>query len=119
MNKKKLKRNLKKKFEPITDRYVFTDNRHPEKGIMSTILGCISVGSFVAAILLAYENGGQAELKYGVAAIVAAVFSVAGLCLGVMSRLEKDIYRLFPNLGIFLNSLGVVFTVVILVLGLI
>ncbi len=106
-----------KKFEPVRDRYMFTDNRHPEKGVMSAILGCISVGAIIAAVVFTYNNGGQAQLRYAAAVMVAACFSVAGIILGIMSRFERDIFKLFPNLGIILNSLSLAFIIFILVLG--
>ncbi len=96
---------------------MFTDNRHPEKGIMSAILGCISVGALIAAVVLTYRDGGQAQLRYAAAAMLAAIFSVAGIILGIMSRFERDIFKLFPNIGIILNSLAFLFVVFILVLG--
>ncbi len=106
-----------KKLEPGRDRYVFTDNRHPEKGVMSTILGCVSVGALVASVWFTYKNDGQAQMNYAAAALVAAVFSVMGFILGIMSRFERDIFKLFPNIGIALNSISIIFIIVILVLG--
>jgi hypothetical protein len=108
-----------KKFEPVRDRYMFTDNRHPEKGVMSAILGCISVGAIIAAVVFTYNDGGQAQLRYAAAVMLAACFSVAGMILGIMSRFERDIFKLFPNIGIVLNFLSIAFVVFILVLGLI
>ena len=107
-----------KKLEPVRDRYMFTDNRHPEKGIMSAILGVISVSALVAAVVFTYRDGGQAQMRYAAAALVAAIFSVAGIVLGIMSRFERDIFKLFPNLGIVLNLLSIIFVVFILILGL-
>ncbi|MBE5827183.1 MAG: hypothetical protein E7307_11150 [Butyrivibrio sp.] len=107
-----------KKLEPVRDRYMFTDNRHPEKGIMSAILGCISVGTLIVAVLFTYRDGGQAQLRYAAAAFVAAIFSVVGLVLGIMSRFERDIFKLFPNLGIALNLASIIFVAILLVLGL-
>ena len=106
-----------KKFEPVRDRYMFTDNRHPEKGVMSAILGCISVTALVVAVVFTYRDGGQAQLRYAAAALVAAVFSVAGFILGIMSRFERDIFKLFPNLGIILNLISILFIVFLLVLS--
>ena len=108
-----------KKFQPVRDRYMFTDNRHPEKGVMSAILGCISAGAIIAAVVFTYNDGGQAQLRYAAAVMVAACFSVAGIILGIMSRFERDIFKLFPNIGIILNSLSLAFIIFILVLGLI
>ena len=38
--------------------YIFTVRKHPEKGIMSTILGVLSILSVGAAIYLTYRNVG-------------------------------------------------------------
>jgi len=106
-----------KKLQPVRDRYMFTDNRHPEKGIMSAVLGATSVGALIAAVWFTYRDGGQAQVKYAAAALVAAVFSVVGLILGIMSRFERDIFKLFPNTGIALNLISIIFVICILVLG--
>lgn len=89
-------------------RYVFTDKKHPEKGILSSVLGLISVSTIVYAVYLSYQNGGQAEARYAVAVMICFVYSVAGLVLGILSRMEKDIFRLFPTLGIILNVLSII-----------
>ena len=106
-----------KRLEPVRDNYMFTDNRHPEKGIMSAVLGCISVTTYAIAVFFTYNNGGEALLQYAAAAFVAAIFSVVGLVLGIMSRFEKDIFKFFPNVGIILNSLTVIFVVFLIVLN--
>ncbi len=113
---KKFKLHIKK-MEPVRDRYMFTDNRHPEKGVMSAILGCISVTAMTLAVVFTYNDGGQAKLQYAAAVLLAAIFSVVGLVLGIMSRFEKDIFKIFPNIGIILNSMAVIFTVFLLILG--
>jgi hypothetical protein len=107
-----------KKLEPVRDRYMFTDNRHPEKGIMSTVLGVLSVTALALSVYFSYVNGGQAIMRYAAAAFVAAIFSCIGLVLGIMSRFEKDIFKLFPNLGIVLNLIAFIFVIFIIVLGL-
>ncbi|MBR4831858.1 MAG: hypothetical protein IKZ97_04450 [Butyrivibrio sp.] len=107
-----------KKLDPARDRYMFTDNRHPEKGIMSAVLGVLSVFTLTLSVLLSYRNGGQALVQYAAAAFVAAIFSCLGLILGIMSRFERDIFKLFPNLGIILNLLSVLFIIFLLILGL-
>ena len=96
---------------------MFTDNRHPEKGVMSAILGCISVTALAFAVVFTYRDGGQAQIRYAAAALVAAIFSVVGLILGIMSRFERDIFKLFPNTGIALNLISIIFVICILVLG--
>ncbi|MCR5102223.1 MAG: DUF6142 family protein [Butyrivibrio sp.] len=89
------------------ERYMFTDNKHPARGIMSSILGVISVFAIILAAVLTFYNGGIAKPNYAMAVILAGIYSVAGLVLGIISRLEKDIYKFFPNLGIFLNVVAI------------
>ncbi len=101
------------------ERYMFTDNKHPDKGIMSFILGVISVASFAAAAYFTFKNGGQAQANYAFAVILAGIYSIAGLVLGIISRFEKDIYKLFPNLGIALNIIGLLCFIGIIYLAII
>ena len=85
------------------DGYIFTVRKHPEKGIMSTILGGLSILSVSTAVYLTYRNGGKALPQYAAAVFLVTLFSLAGLILGILSRVEKDNYYLFPHLGIGLN----------------
>lgn len=97
--------------------YIFTTRKHPEKGIMSTILGAISLISIVAAVYLAYQNGGNALPSYGAAVFLVTLFALAGLVLGILSRAEKDNYYLFPHLGIALNFVSLALISLILYAG--
>lgn len=49
--------------------------------------------------------------------LLALIFSLAGLTLGILSRLEKDRFYFFPNVGILLNSLAVIAVGFILYIG--
>lgn len=86
--------------------YIFTSKTHPEKGIMSAILGSLSIITFAAAVYLSYLHRGQIPDRYGTAGLLAAVFMAAGLVLGIWSFTEKDKFKLFPVLGIILNIIA-------------
>lgn len=73
---------------------------------MSTILGSISLLSLVAVLYLAYAQEGNIPAGYGLTGFLVAVFSMTGLILGIVTVVEKDRYKLFPCLGIFLNLLA-------------
>ena len=90
------------------ERYVFTDKKHPEKGVMSAALGALSIFTIFYSIYLSFLGGGQAQTRYAVAVLFCLVYSVAGLILGIISRMERDIFLLFPNLGIALNILSLI-----------
>lgn len=89
--------------------YKFTNRKHSEQAIMSTILGFISNVSLGIVIYLAYLSGGNIPISYGLTGLLAVIFSVIGLILGVLTAQEKDMFKLFPILGIVLNliALGV------------
>lgn len=84
--------------------YKFTNKKNPEKGIMSSSLGLISVVSIGLTIYFTYLNKGIAQAQYGCVIFLSILFSITGLVLGIISSLEKDIYKIFPIIGIVLNT---------------
>ena len=81
--------------------YIFTNKKHSERAIMSTILGVISLTSLIAVIYLAYAQAGNIPSGYGVTGFLVAVFSIVGLVIGIITVMEKDRYKLFPLSGDF------------------
>ena len=86
---------------------------------MSTILGLIAGVSICMAIHKTYLNKGTALMQYGAVVILSMVYAVIGLVLGIRSLTEKDIFRFFPVIGIFLNILTIITSGIILYLGVI
>ena len=84
---------------------------------MAAILGIIANVSIALAVYLTYQNKGVAPVQYGSVILLSMIFAVVGLGLGIRSCLEKDIYRLFPILGMILNSVAVMSSGFILYLG--
>ena len=97
--------------------YIFTNKRHSERSIMSTILGVISLLSLGAVIFLSYRNHGVAETRFGFTGILALVFSTVGIVMGILSWRDKNCYRLFPVLGTLLNLLALFSISIILYAG--
>lgn len=90
---------------------MFTNKSHSERGKFSAALGGISFASMCLVIYMSYKQAGAMSPKLGAAAVFALLFSIAGEVMGIMSRMEKDRFYLFPNIGILLN------TIVILLVG--
>lgn len=97
--------------------YIFTNKRYSEKSIMSAVLGVISLGALVAAVYYTFLAGGEAMVGYGVTALLATIFSVVGLVLGILSKLEKDKFYLFSYIGIVTNALAVISIIYIIYVG--
>lgn len=94
--------------------YIFTNKDHPKKGIMASILGILSIVTYVTAIYMSYRRGGESSARYGAAGVLATVFMFAGMVLALWSAVEKDRFKLFPVLGIILN--GAAFLILSLIL---
>lgn len=88
-------------------KYIFTNKKESKKGIMSAVLGIIALASLFFAVYETFRNQGQALVKYGVAALFALLFALAGVVLGIMSKMEEDRFYLFSYLGIILNLLAI------------
>lgn len=88
-------------------KYIFTNKKESKKGIMSAVLGIIALVSLFFAMYETFRNQGQALVKYGVAALFALLFALAGIVLGIMSKMEEDRFYLFSYLGIILNLLAI------------
>jgi hypothetical protein len=98
-------------------KYIFTDKTNPRNGIMSFILGMIAVVSICISIHLTYRNNGQALVQYGAAVLLAFIYSLIGIILGIRSLKEPDIFRLFPILGIIFNAIAIIAAGAILYFG--
>lgn len=70
---------------------------------MATILGIISLASLGIVLFQAYRNDGEAAVNYGFTGLLAMLFSLVGLVLGIVTVRDKSYYRLFPVLGVLLN----------------
>ena len=97
--------------------YMFTNKEHTQKGIMSTILGVISLATLGYAVFMSYRSAGEVPVQYGAAAMLVMIYAFVGIGLGLVSKTERDKFYLFTYVGIFLNVLALAMVIVILYYG--
>ena len=97
--------------------YMFTSKQHTQKGIMSTILGVISLVTLVYTVVMSYLKAGDIPRQYGAAAMLVMIFAFVGIILAAVSKTERDKFYLFSYIGIALNVLALVVISVILYAG--
>ena len=107
----------KRFFMEQSRRYKFTNKKHPEKGIMSAILGMISLVSIWMAVYQTFLARGEAATNMGVVGLMITIFSATGLVLGYLSKKEHDKFMFFPYLGMVLNILALAGISIILYAG--
>ena len=98
--------------------YKFTNKKHPAKAISSTILGCVSLFGIIAAIYLSFLQRGDTKPGYGLTGLLAVIFSVTGVVLGVLSFRERDSFYVLSWVGTILNALILIIVALLFVVGL-
>lgn len=97
--------------------YIFTNKRHSQKAIMSTILGVISTASMVVVIYLSFLLRGETPISYGLTGLLALLMSVVGEVLGLVTVFERDRFKLFPVVGIVLNLAAIAIVAFVFYMG--
>lgn len=87
--------------------YKFTNKGHSAKAVLSTFFGALSCISLIVLVYLAYLKKGVAPFNYGIAGILALVFSIIGMVLAVFAVQEKEKFLVFGWIGVALNALAI------------
>ena len=86
-------------------RYKFSNKKHPWQAQGSMILGIISLVSIITVIVFSFRQAGETKPGYGVTGLLAAIFTLAGLILGLVSFRQRESFRLLGILGCVINGL--------------
>ncbi len=81
-----------------------TDKRHPAMGIVSAVMGVVSIILFA---VLCYQSGradGQAGMGIGAAGIGCLLLNIVGFCIAWITLRQENIRPLFPTIGAVLNG---------------
>ncbi|MDF2474094.1 MAG: hypothetical protein K0R21_1876 [Anaerocolumna sp.] len=97
--------------------YKFTDIEHSVKGLISFILGIVSMIAFLVVSYLSSLSGGNGGFGYGVTGIILFIVAIGGLILGVQSFKEKDIYYNAPIAGVVMNGFFVCVYFILYIMG--
>ena len=97
--------------------YKFTNKKHSQGGIRSSIAGVLSLVCTMLSVFCAYTakgNGGTYLALLGVIAIVASVY---GAFVGNQSFKEEECYYLFSRIGTSVNLILVIFWIAVAGMG--
>lgn len=83
----------------------FTDRSHPFWGIVSAIIGIVSVVIMLSLFIGSGTQGGTAGISYGVLGTLNMMGSLVGFILGIRCYQKEDFYHLYPNIGVALNAI--------------
>lgn len=79
--------------------YSFEEKKNSFNGIISTIMGSVSVFLMLAMIYTSYYNRGEAGIYAGAFGLSGLLFSFVGFIMGIKSFSEKNVKYKYPKIG--------------------
>lgn len=101
----------------IFEKYKFSDKVHSPVGIMSVILGGIALLSSLSATVMPYLLKVQSSDRYALVLAIAFFMAIVGIVLGIIGKNKKGDYGIFPKMGLFINTLVILWSLFIIVIG--
>ena len=97
--------------------YSFAEKKHSQRGLVSSILGGISLIIFLILAYVAYYMDGKGGAYLGSIGLMGVVFSFTGLFMGLLSFREQDTIYFFSKLGTILNGCVLALWIFIILIG--
>ncbi|MDD7402832.1 MAG: DUF6142 family protein [Butyribacter sp.] len=94
-----------------------TDKKHPVSGVIATILGVVSVISFIVICFVSSQSHGNAGILIGLAGIICFLLSIAAFVLSWITLHQENIRPLFPTIGAVIGGLSIVFYLLLYIWG--
>ncbi|MCR5272691.1 MAG: DUF6142 family protein [Lachnospiraceae bacterium] len=95
----------------------FTNKKHSVKGLMACILDCISLGTLVAVLVMAYISAGNVGVQLGITGLASLILSVMALFIGISALHEETTFNTLPTVGIVIAVITIICWGGMLVLG--
>lgn len=95
----------------------FSDRTHPVTGIVSTIIGVVSLSILVILCIISEKAGGNAGIAIGVVGILSFIASVIGFVIATRCYRKEDIYMTMPTIGSILNGMLVIVYLLLFFVG--
>lgn len=102
----------------MSNKVKFSDRHTSLGGVLSVILGSITILLSIVAIAISYANAGQGPLVVGALGIAAFLFDLCGLVIGLVSFKEQDKYYTTSVVGTLMCGVLFVLFFSILMMGL-
>ncbi|MFT3983421.1 MAG: DUF6142 family protein [Lachnospiraceae bacterium] len=97
--------------------FMFSSRHQSEIGILSLVLGVVSLGGMAGAILVSFLGRGETALRLGGVGLFAVLADVIGIVAGCMSLQERDIFVWLPRAALILNLLALALWIYLIMMG--
>ena len=97
--------------------YKFTNKKHSQDGVRSSIAGAISLICTVIGVYGAYTAKGNAGTYLALLGVIAIAACVYGVLVGNRSFKDEECYYIFSRIGTGVNLVLVIFWIVVFGMG--
>ncbi len=101
----------------LLKKYKFSDKNQTLGGIISTVLGTISLCLLIYGVYISFKANGKAGVEVGSIALCSFMLAVFGCVIGLISFKESDKFYLFSKIGSLLCGILSVFMMAVLLMG--
>lgn len=98
--------------------FMFTTKHQSVNGLISFVVGIISVLALIACIVIAFGNRGELLQRFGGVGLFGVLGNIVGVVAALISLNERDIFVWVPRTGLIINMLMIVIWVLLLLSGL-
>ncbi|MDO4523635.1 MAG: DUF6142 family protein [Eubacteriales bacterium] len=88
--------------------YSFAEKKNSVNGIISTIMGTVSLVLLLVIVYISYYERGEAGIYAGTFGISGFLFALCGFGVGILSFSEKNIKYRYPKIGSILSGVMLV-----------
>ncbi len=97
----------------------FTVKETKEVTVLGAALGVISVVTVILLLYLTFARGGEANLSFAFAGLLASIFAVAGLIISILCLIDHYQEHLVGWIGFAANGIALLSLAGILYLGMV
>lgn len=97
--------------------FMFTTKHQSVNGLISLVIGIISVLALICCVVISYRNRGDLLLRYGGVGLFATIGNFVGIVASLISLNERDIFVWVPRTGLIINLVMVIIWALLLISG--
>ena len=97
----------------------FSGRTHSKRGIVSFVLGIMSIIAFLSLINYTFILKGQGSKYIGSIGIFVFMMTIVGLILGIKGLREEDVYKMAPLIGLILNIISILILMAVFAYGIV
>ncbi len=83
--------------------FMFTTKHQSENGIISCVIGIVSLLAMISSIAFSFAHGGDVPRNFGGVGMFAALGDLIGIIAAIISLRERDIFIWVPRIALIAN----------------